>query len=312
MISIKSKLIFKSIIFFFCIICFIHTAASMEVAITVDDLPEHGDLPPNTTRADIAKQMLSVLNKHHIQGVYGLVNGSRIHKASAVVLEEWVKQGQLLGNHTYSHLDLATSEVAPYQIDIKKNEPILTTLMGNKNYKYFRYPYLAEGNTEEKRNGIRNYLFSESYQLAPVTTDFFDYAWNNPYARCAAKNDFESIEWLKKTYHEQSLNALIISHELSMMLFGRDIKNILLLHIGAFDALMLDDLLTAYEKNGVKFISLKDALTDDVYQINPNIVSDRTYTFLNQIRLSRGLQNPPVVTKLYDSFPESKLDSLCK
>jgi hypothetical protein len=110
----------------------------------------------------------------------------------------------------------------------------------------------------------------------------------------------------------QSLYALTISHELSELLFKRDIKNILLLHIGEFDAVMLDKLLTAYEKRGVKFISLADALKDDVYKINPNVVSDRTYTFLNQIRVARGLENPPSVKKLYGELPEEKLDGLCR
>ena len=75
---------------------------------------------------------------------------------------------------------------------------------------------------------------------------------------------------------------------------------------------MLDDLLTDYEKQNVKFISLSDALSDDVYQINPNIISDRAYTFLNQVRLTRGLKNPEIVEKLYDSLPEDKLNQICR
>lgn len=58
---------------------------------------------------------------------------------------------------------------------------------------------------------------------------------------------------------------------------------------------MLDDMLTAFEQKGVKFIDLTDALNDLVYTINPEIVRDRTYTFLNQIRLQRNLDNPSVV-----------------
>ena len=54
----------------------------------------------------------------------------------------------------------------------------------------------------------------------------------------------------KLHFLEQSLNALIISHALAQQLFHRDVKNILLIHIGYIDAVMLDDLLTAYEKHG--------------------------------------------------------------
>lgn len=75
--------------------------------------------------------------------------------------------------------------------------------------------------------------------------------------------------------------------------------------------LMLDEVLTQYEKVGVQFISLPDALADPVYAINADTVSDTGYTFLNEIRRSRHLQNPPTVTKFYDSIPENQLSTLC-
>jgi len=126
------------------------------------------------------------------------------------------------------------------------------------------------------------------------------------------KHDEKSVEWLKETYLSSSNNALIISHELSAMLFNRDIKNILLIHINSFTVEMLDALLTAYEKQHVKFVSLPNALSDEIYQINPNIVRDRAYTFLNQVRLSKGLKNPEIVEKLYASIPEDKLNTICR
>ncbi|MBX3710250.1 MAG: hypothetical protein KIT56_09880 [Gammaproteobacteria bacterium] len=88
--------------------------------------------------------------------------------------------------------------------------------------------------------------------------------------------------------------------------------NVLLIHINSFTVEMLDDLLTNYEKQGIKFISFPEALSDDVYQINPNIVRDRAYTFLNQIRLSKWLKNPDIVENLYDSLPEDELNQLCR
>jgi peptidoglycan-N-acetylglucosamine deacetylase len=228
------------------------------------------------------------------------------------ILEEWVNAGHYLGNHTYHHIDLAKTSVSEYIADIQKNEPILSQLTHNTNYRYFRYPFLAEGNTQDKRDGIRQFLFEHDYKAAPVTTDFFEYEWNDSYVRCLSKHDEKSIAWLKKSYLEQSSNALIISHELSQLLFNRDIKNILLIHINAMSADMLDDLLTSYEKQQVKFISLSDALNDDVYQINPNVVRERSYTFLNQILISKGLKNPDIVEKLYNSLPEDQLDKICR
>lgn len=49
-------------------------ATSFEVAITIDDLPVHGDLPSGITRLDIANQIVATLNKHSIKNVYGFIN----------------------------------------------------------------------------------------------------------------------------------------------------------------------------------------------------------------------------------------------
>lgn len=292
----------------------INIASAMELSITVDDIPANGNISTQTTRMRIAKKILSVFKKHHITGVYGLINGNTVDNTpnGLVILQEWIKEGHALGNHTFHHLDLAKTESAEYITDIQKNEPILNQLMTDKDYHYFRYPFLSEGNTQEKRDAVRNYLSKSNYKIAPVTVDFFEYEWNDPYVRCMKKDDKKSIKWLKKTYLEQANNALIISHELSKMLFNRDIKNVLLIHINSFTAEMLDEVLTNYEKQNIKFIPLKDALSDPVYQINPNIVRERAYTFLNQIRLSRRLENPEIVEKLYNSLPEEKLDQLCR
>jgi len=53
--------------------------------------------------------MLNVFKKHHISGIYGLINGAAAEKnrEDMNILKNWVSQGQVLGNHTYNHLDLA-------------------------------------------------------------------------------------------------------------------------------------------------------------------------------------------------------------
>ena len=58
--------------------------------------------------------------------------------------------------------------------------------------------------------------------------------------RCVKKKDNKSIEWLKKSYIEQALKSITVAHIQSKLIFKRYIKQVLLLHIGIFDALMLD------------------------------------------------------------------------
>jgi hypothetical protein len=55
---------------------------------------------------------------------------------------------------------------------------------------------------------------------------------------------------------------------------------------------LLDDVLTLYEQNGVRFISLDDALGDPAYAAEPRDPRATGGNFLNQIRKARGLRSP--------------------
>ncbi len=282
-------------------------AAPISLAITIDDLPVHGSLPPNKTRLAIAKQMLATFKKHSLKQVYGFVNGEAVARQPDLwaVLKIWVDSGQKLGNHTFGHININDVDTNTYIQQIKTNETYLTDHM-------FRYPYLYEGNTQAKRDAVRGYLFKHHYQIAQVTTDFEDYLWNDAYVRCLAKNDVRSIAWLKKSYIDEALKSVEVAHIQSKLLFNRDVKQILLLHIGVFDAYMLESLLTTYKKHGIIFISLQNALRDKAYKINPNVVSNNSGTFLNQLQAAKKIKAPAVVENFIPSIPEEKLDRLCE
>jgi peptidoglycan/xylan/chitin deacetylase (PgdA/CDA1 family) len=285
--------------------------AATEIAITVDDLPGHAFDQGDRVKA--AETMLAAFRKHRLSGVYGMVNGRMAaDPSSRRVIELWVAEGQLLGNHTYSHLDLVKTALPEYLEDIRRNEPVLREMMGGRDFHYFRYPYLAEGDTAEKRDGVRRFLAGQRYRIAPVTVDFFDYQWIEPYQRCTAKRDEATIAWLRTSFVENALDAVDIAEQLAQLDFGRPIKHVLLLHLSQFEADMTDALLSAYEKNGVRFIGLANALSDPAYQFDPAPLVPRSYTFLNQARRAKHLDNPPRVTALYNKLPEDKLAELCK
>ena len=72
----------------------------------------------------------------------------------------------------------------------------------------------------------------------------------------------------------------------------RPIKQILLLHISALVALTLDDLLSAYEEQGVRFIPVRDALEDPVYGIDPQVTWRGQEDFLTQLLRATGRPRP--------------------
>jgi peptidoglycan-N-acetylglucosamine deacetylase len=283
----------------------------LEMAITVDDLPVHGDLPSNTTRAEIAKKMIEAFKAKGVPGVYGFVNAKNIGANGDTekdsVLKIWADSGFPLGNHTFSHIDLNMSSVEAFEKEIVANESVLQELMGGRDWHWLRYPFLHEGDTLEKRHAIRKYLDDHGYKIAQVTLDFGDYAWNNPYARCVAKQDTQAIEWLKSSYLNTAKEDIALDRKLSAMLFGRDIKYVLLLHIGALDSEMLPELLDQFKKQGFRFVSLKDAEKDPAYQSDPDAALKFGGTLLEQLTEAKHLKYPPHADR-----PMEKLDAVCR
>ena len=284
-------------------------ARAQEMAITFDDLPSHGPLPKGVTREDVARSILATLRAAKVPETYGFVNAGRLkeYPADIKVLEMWRAAGQPLGNHTYDHMNFNENAVELFKQNIEKNEPILKQLMGDNDWHWFRYPYLWEGDTLEKRHAIRAYLKERGYKIAQVTLDFEDYAWNAPYARCMDKKDVKAIEWLKESYLNTAKEYFSLDQNLARQIFGRPIKHVLLMHIGAFDALMLPKLIEQMKADGFKFITIEEAETDKAYETDPDAPLKYGGTLLDQIMDSRKQTYPPHAEK-----PMKELQAICQ
>lgn len=286
------------------------TSSTIDVAITVDDLPDHGPEIPGQSRLAIHQAFLAAFRAHHVPPVYGFVVGGALdtHPGDRAALEAWIASGNLLGNHTRTHPDIHKTSVDAYLADLDANEALLGSLSrDDRAWHVFRYPYLQEGNDLPSRARIREHLAQRGYRIAQVTIDFYDWAYNEPYARCLAKGDTHAIDALKQSYLDDAAVFLHWSDEAARALAGRPIAQILLLHIGAFDALLIDSLLARYEREGAHFISLEDALADPIYAEEPKNPKAWEGTFLEQVREARGATSP-----VEPALPDGLLDALCR
>lgn len=284
-------------------------ALAQQVAITIDDLPSHGALPPGMTRADVARSILKALKDAHAPKVYGFVNAKKLeqHPEDVEVLKLWRSAGFPLGNHTYAHLSLNGSTADEFDKNVAADEPELKSLMGRQNWHWFRYPYLWEGDTLEKRHAVRQYLKDHKYHVAQVTLDFEDYLWNGPYARCAEKNDAASIEWLKTSYMATAAEYVALGQSAAKLIYGRDIKHVLLVHIGGFETVMLPQLLESLKDQRFKFITLPEAEKDPAYKSDPDLAMKDGGTLLDQMLEARHLQFPKHIEK-----PYAQLNAVCR
>lgn len=294
---------------FLCFLALVRVSPAQEVALTFDDLPAHAPLPPVVTRVDVIKQIIKALKDAHVPEVYGFMNAGKLQKVpeDAEVLYQWRAAGFPLGNHTYSHMSLNANTAEAFEKDIQANEPLLDSMMAGKDWRWFRYPYLWEGDTQEKRRAIRSYLAKHQYHIAQVTLDFEDWAWNGPYARCSAKNDGKAIEQLKISYLSTAAEYISFGQQMAKHIYGRDIRHVLLLHIGAFDAVMLPQLIDLLKKRRFKLVTLQQAEKDAAYKSNPDLGLQWGGTLLEQMMEAKHLPIPP-----HQEKPLKELEAMCR
>ncbi|MGB2671480.1 MAG: polysaccharide deacetylase family protein [Candidatus Acidiferrum sp.] len=268
--------------------------SSLQIAFTFDDLPAHGPLPPGETRPEVAAKILAALRAAHLPPVYGFVNGQTNERepGGPAVLQAWRDAGNSLGNHTWSHMNLNQNSLEDFEANITQNEPLLSKLMNNNDWHWLRFPYLAEGDTPAKHDAIRAYLAQGGYKVAAVTMSFSDYLWNEPYARCMAKNDSAAVAQLKTSYLSAADANITYYRQLSQTLYHRDIPYVLLMHIGALDAEMLPKLLDLYRSRGFQFITLPQAERDSFYRLDTNPALPSGPTTLEDALRARNLPVP--------------------
>jgi hypothetical protein len=120
------------------------------------------------------------------------------------------------------------------------------------------------------------------------------------------RHDEMAIRGLHDSYLAVADRYYGVFRELSRLVYGRDVKYVLLLHVGAFDAKMLPELLALYRSKGVTFISLPDALSDPAYRDDPDIGDATGGTQLELMMQQRRIAFPP------NHKPYKELDAMCR
>ncbi|MBO9623277.1 MAG: polysaccharide deacetylase family protein [Sphingomonas sp.] len=276
------------------------------IAITFDDLPSHAALPPGETRVGVVERILAALKAAHAPAT-GFINGVKLESEpeSAAVLDRWRAAGLPLGNHGWRHANLNDLTDAQFAEELARNEPILRDKMGTADWHWFRYPFLSEGKDTERRARVRRLLAAKGYKVASVTMDFGDWAYNDTYARCMAKGDTAAVAEMEKAWLAGAAANADRSRAMSQALHGRDIPYVLLMHLGAFDARMLPQLLDLYRRKGFRLVSLEEAERDPYYRAEVNPALPPAPLGLEGALAARGMPVPASPERL-------PLDTMCR
>lgn len=259
----KFKLYFACIVFPFILFLFGNAIPSRQVAITIDDLPFVGSAKNDPGKLNREQNrfftILSALQKYQVP-VTGFVIAGAIDKGQWQWLEQFKQAGFILGNHTYTHLNLNHKSAQIYINDISKADEILAPLMSSP--KYFRYPYLAERGRNPKFKMVRDYLAKNDYMIAPVTIDGKDYQFNARFLKMPWQQRRSRLNEVRNRYLKYLESQIILSEH------DKDgpSKQILLIHMNTLNSYFIEDILKLFQSRGYQFISLPEALQDPYYK----------------------------------------------
>ncbi|MGF7151255.1 peptidoglycan/xylan/chitin deacetylase (PgdA/CDA1 family) [Sphingomonas zeicaulis] len=265
------------------------------LAVTIDDLPVHGPLPPGETPIGIARATIAALKDAHVPAT-GFVNGANVEPGSAEVLAAWKAAGLPLGDHTFNHRGLSKVGAAAFIAEIDANASFLLSQP-----KRFRYPFLDEGEQLEDRDEVRAALAERGYKIAAVTMSFADFAYNVPYARCVTQGNEAAIADLESRYLDAARADAARARFNAKTVARREVPQVLLLHIGAFGARMLPRLLEQYRALGFRFVTLDEAQHDPFYAATDPALPGPTASLM---------MAPPVTSGVPDQ-PATPGDELC-
>jgi peptidoglycan/xylan/chitin deacetylase (PgdA/CDA1 family) len=242
-----------------------------EIAFTFDDPTTNGGA--NQTWNEINEHILGALAKHSIKAAL-FVCGKRVDsRAGRELITAWDEQGHAIANHSYSHLFFNENEkvtLAEFEADALKNEPLI------RDYRHFaklfRFPFFKEGDTAEKRDGMRSFLREHGYRLGRATIDASDWAISTRLQKRAEENRQAELGGYRDFFLQHIWERAQFYDSLAQRLFPEPVRHTVLLHHNPLNAFFLDELIGMFQKKGWKPVDAEYAYKDPVYDRQPKIL----------------------------------------
>lgn len=269
--------------------------AHRTIAVTFDDLPKVAAGPGADAPEYVTEGILAALRERIVPAI-GFVNEGQIadlrmgEARMRRLLERWVDEGHLLGNHTYSHMWLYESGAEAFIEDVDRGERVWRPLMEERGGSpfYFRHPRLNTGRTVDDKRAVERHLERRGYVVAPVSIDNNEYLFANAYARALERGDQALATRIGDAYVDY-MDAIFAYYEgQSVRILGREPAHVLLLHANRLNADRVADVLDLLEARGYEFVSLPEAMEDEAYDLPDGYVGRQGITWLHRWAITAG------------------------
>jgi peptidoglycan/xylan/chitin deacetylase (PgdA/CDA1 family) len=244
---------------------------SPQVAITMDDF-NWGDTARMTAEERNAA-LLSALRAHSRLKIALFVAGKYVdNEKGRGLLRDWDRDGHIIANHSYSHLYYNSSRTSfdAYARDILRGEAVIKEFAHFR--KLYRFPFLKEGETVEKRDKIRAFLKERGYKIGHVTIDTSDWYVDDRMGKRLKAEPAAELAPYRDYYLGHVWEQASFYDELARKVLRRSVRHTLLVHYNLLNALFLGDVLRMFQSKGWKVIDAGRAFKDPVFASAPNIV----------------------------------------
>ena len=199
--------------------------------------------------------------------------GKRVDTTEGLALvRAWGDAGHEIGNHTYSHASLASPAITTeaFVADVERNDALQKDLPGFA--RRLRFPYLKEGDTVAKRDGVRRWMADHDYRPGAVTIDASDWYYDERFRAWRAAHPDADPAPFRRAYLAHLAGRAACYDDLSRRVLKRSVKHVLLLHANAINAAFLPDVIAMFRANGWTIVTPGEAYADPVYAMQPDVL----------------------------------------
>lgn len=215
--------------------------------------------------------ILNALQSHSNLKAAAFVAGKFISDETKLgYLRAWSDAGHIIANHSYSHFHYHNTSFEIFSRDVLRGESVIADFKQFK--KMFRFPYLKEGETAEKRDLMRQFLRANNYVNGHVTIDASDWYVDTRLRERLKKEPNANLAPYRRFYLKHLWERAKYYDELAQKIVGRRIRHTLLLHHNAINGLFFKDVLKMFANKGWRLINAETAFADPIFARSPNVV----------------------------------------
>jgi hypothetical protein len=211
-------------------------------------------------------KIIAALKKNQMPPTVAFIVGQN---ADQKILRQWMVNGNLLGNLTYSHAKIRRKSPQSFLDDITRNDKLLAPLLEeySQSAKYFRYPRLKLGRKADIKAMIEKYLQDEKYVSVLGSLELPTDIFSDIYCAALARQEQTCATLITDHFKKLMLDSTLKSRAIARKRVGSDIRHILIVRSNQFLCDNLDAILSWYRSMGAEFITLDEALKEPVYSM---------------------------------------------